>query len=249
VVAFLFCRYNSFPGQLGKTYGDQQDQVGCQGETRNIDHKTPGEGHDGLYQRIHRQGRCTVGTDEEHIKGVCFQKSGAVGDLVHGYSDQYANCKYRNCFQNCFVGKLYIAAAQKIHTNDDHRAVADHSLDIDADGINEHRYRIEHNADAGKNGIGGKVGIRCFVNGTFPGQSGNETYIHRCGAELEGKGIPGVIEHDPVSIGKCVIDLFVNLQYNHSNGSEQYQFPDPVVGPVPAVQTQEQGCGYCDCQP
>ena len=167
--------------------------------------------------------------NEEHVKGICFQQTGAVGDLVHACGHKHADPEYRQCMQDGFMFRLYIATAQKEYANDDHRTVADHGLDIDTDGADKYGRGVEHHTDPCKYGIAGQVGTGGTVDCTLFGQACKQPHIHRRRAELEGKGVPGVIKSNAVFIGKAEINLLIHLQQYYCNSSAEYKRANTLV--------------------
>ena len=93
-----------------------------------------------------------MGAEVEHIEIVGFQQARIVGDLVHDDGYGGAAAEYRQRLQNGFMRDLDMTARQQVDAHGEHGAVADHGLDIDADGGDEHVPGVEHDAQAGEHG-------------------------------------------------------------------------------------------------
>ena len=139
-------------GQLFDTHSAQQHDITNQSKANDVNQCAPEIGEMGLDNGKDRQVGRAVGADIEHVK---IGNAVLVGNLVGDHSDHQRNGEYGQCLQNGFVLQLYIAAVQQICAEEDHRTVAHHSLNIDADGTDKHIRRIEHHTNACKHGKGG----------------------------------------------------------------------------------------------
>ena len=219
----LFMRLDLFAaGSKGTAdaHSDDQHQVGCQGEGRHVDDEAQGIGHTQsiLHVGIDGQVGIGIGAEVEHIEEVLLQQTAAVGPLIKAHSDSHHRGKNGDGLENGLILRLDVTRAQEINTDGDHRAVADHGLDIDADGFDKHVAGIHHHAQAGKHRIGGEVGTQGVVNLSLAEQTHQQTHVHRRGAELEGEGAPREGIGDAILVRKAEIDHLVDLQHQHDDG-------------------------------
>ena len=83
--------------------------------------------------------------DKEHIEGFSADYSALYRYLVHNNRKSDGYCKYGECFEYGFKLRFYVSASDEEDSDREHRAVADHCLNVDSDKIREHVCRVYHN--------------------------------------------------------------------------------------------------------
>ena len=145
----------------------QQHDIRRGGEGEDVNDEAPGEGNDGLHRRIDGQRALKMGADEEHIEGLATDDPAVEHDLVEQCCNADDRGKHGNGAKNGFMFGLDVARAVQVDGNGQHRAVADHGLDVDTDRADEYVARIKHDAQPGKQGVGGKIGHQAVMYLSF----------------------------------------------------------------------------------
>lgn len=221
--------FAAFP-EPGDAHGCQQNDVGGCGKGGHIDRQTDREGDQRLNQTEYRQGRLTMGADEEHVKGIRFQKPCKVGHFIHHHGNENSAQEYRQCFQKGLVLQLHIAGIQKINTHCDHGAVTEHGLEINTHRVGKHIAGVEHDAGTGEDREGSQIRAYRIMQLALAGKAGDQPGIQRRGAELPGEGIPFIVKGDrAVTIFKTVVDLLIGFQDQGDDGDDPHSPADTAV--------------------
>ena len=171
---------------------------------------------------------------------MLLQNSRYGGKLVERDGAKDRNGEDRHRAENGLVMRLDVARVPEIHANRDHRAVADHGLDIDADRGNKDRVGIDHHADARKECVGCQKGHQRAVYPAPTEDCRQESDVHGHGAELEGEAIPLIVGANGVPLHrKGVVDLLVDLKHRHKDRYRQHRAAHAAVVSL-AVQSAKQ---------
>lgn len=127
-----------------------------------------------------------VGAYVEEIEIVRFRKSYSVTDLVEYHGDTKAGCEHGDRLEDGLEFCLYVICIIEENTDSDHRAVADHRLDIDTDGFYENVAGVYHYRRSRKYRKRGEERAKEAVE-LSASQTCNKTYKHRSRAELPGE--------------------------------------------------------------
>ena len=153
---FAFCGF--LFAELADTHCRQQEDICRGGKAGDIDEQIEGIGHQRLHQRIHRQRTLKMRADKKHIEGLIPDDTAVEKDFVEDHCHTDGAGEYRRRFQHGLVFVRHVLRIQHPHTDGNHRPVADHRLNIDADGADKHVGGVEHHRRTGKQRKGTEIG-------------------------------------------------------------------------------------------
>ena len=221
----------------------KQHDIRRGGEGEDINDEAPGEGNDGLHRRIDGQRALKVGADEEHIEGLVADDPAVEHDLVEQRGNTDGRGKHGNGAQDGLVLRLDVARAVQVNGDGQHRAVADHGLDVDADLTDEDVARIEHDAQPRKQSVGGKIGHQAMMHLALFEDARQQADVHGRGAELPGEGVPLKVPDQSIIFNiKAVNEHLEDLEQDDEDARDEHGAPDACIVALFVCHAQENAC-------
>ena len=169
-----------------------------------------------------------VGAKVEHIEVMLLQQTAAVRPLIEPHSDGHGDTEHRQGAEHRLMLGRHVAAAQQMDADGQHRAVADHSLDVDTHRLDEHVAGINHHAQTCEHSKSGQIGAQAAVHPSA-GKTRQQTHVHRRGAELEREGAPREAVGNALFVRKTEVDHLVHLQHHNGDGGDQHHTTDVAL--------------------